>query len=87
MATKVRVEHDGKAWIDIFKSDGMRQAVDMAGEAIARNANAAHPGGHEHFGYQGRMGNFTYGGFVTSMDFAGASYQAKDDTLTKAVRP
>ena len=87
MAANVRIEHIGEGWAELFKSDGMRQAVDRAGDHIAANANAAHPGGHEHYGYMGRMGKFTYGGFVTSKDYAGAVYEARDKTLTKAVRP
>ena len=78
MAANIRIEHIGKGWIDIFKSDGMRQVVDQAGERIAHEAG-------EHFAYSGRMGNFTYGGFVSSNDVEGALMQARGKTLTKAV--
>ena len=74
----VRVEHIGKGWIEIFKSNEMRKVVDEAGERIAREAG-------EHFGYQpSTRDRFTVAGFVTG-DYEGNLEEATDKVLTKAV--
>lgn len=69
----------GAGWLELFRSPEMQAVVDSAGKRIAAEA------GEPHFGYKGRMGRSTAGGFVSSMDYAGAYYEATDKRLTKAV--
>ena len=79
MGAKIRIEHNSQGWIEIFKSDGMRQLVDQAGERIAAEAG-------EHFEYSpARNNRFTVAGFVSSSDYEGAYEEATDKVLTKAV--
>ena len=79
MGAKVRIEHNSKGWIEIFKSAGMQAAVDAAGERIASEAG-------EHFGYAAAThSNYTAAGFVSSDEYTGAYYEAVDKALTKAV--
>lgn len=79
MGAKVIIEHNSKGWIEVFKSPGMQQAVDQAGERIAAEAG-------EHFSYsQGQNNRFTVAGFVGSDDYEGAELEATDKVLTKAV--
>lgn len=79
MGVKVTIEHNGKGWIDIFKSAGMQAAVDDAGRQIAANAG-------EHFRYEpATHSRFTAGGFVGADDIEGAYEEAEDKVLTKAV--
>lgn len=79
MAVKVRIEHNGAGWIEIFKSPEMQAVVDAAGERIAAEAG-------EHFGYApGTKSRFTAGGFVSSDEYTGAYLEAVYKTLTKAV--
>lgn len=79
MAAKIKVEHNGEGWIEIFKSPAMQSVVDAAGERIAAEAG-------EHFGYMPAQNNkFTAGGFVSSDEYSGAYQEATDKVLTKAV--
>lgn len=79
MGAKIRIEHDGKGWIEIFKSAEMQAVVDEAGQRIAAEAG-------EHFGYaQATNNQFTVAGFVSSDEFTGAFLEATDKVLTKAV--
>ena len=79
MGAKIKIEHIGSGWIEIFKSPEMQAVVDEAGERIAAEAG-------EHFGYApGTNNQFTAGGFVSSDEFTGAYQEAVDKTLTKAV--
>lgn len=79
MSTKIQIEHNGKGWIEIFKSKGMQAAVDAAGEKIAAQAG-------ENFRYdQAQHSTFTAGGFVGADNYAGAIEEAEDKVLTKAV--
>lgn len=79
MSAKVRIEHNGKGWIEIFKSANMQAVVDAAGERIAAEAG-------EHFNYTPAKNNqFTAGGFVSSDEFTGAYLEATYKVLTKAV--
>lgn len=81
MAAKIKIEHNGKGWIDIFKSSEMQSVVDAAGERIASEAG-------DHFGYMpASRSNFTAGGFVSSDEYTGAYEEATDKVLTKAVHP
>lgn len=78
MGAKVRIEHNGAAWIEIFKSDSMQEVVDAAGERIAAEAG-------EHFSYARATDNrFTVAGFVDGDD-EGSILEATDKVLTKAV--
>ena len=79
MPAKIRIEHNGKGWIEIFKSPEMQAVVDAAGERIAAEAG-------DHFGYMAAKNNrFTAGGFVSADEFSGAYQEAVDKRLTKAV--
>ena len=79
MGAKIRIEHDGKGWMEIFKSADMQAVVDSAGERIASEAG-------EHFGYMpGQNNQYTAGGFVSSDEYTGAYLEAVHKTLTKAV--
>ena len=79
MGAKIRIEHDGKGWMEIFKSANMQAVVDSAGERIASEAG-------EHFGYMpGQNNQYTAGGFVSSDEYTGAYLEAVYKTLTKAV--
>ena len=79
MASKIRVEHNGAAWIEIFKSESMQSVVDAAGERIANEAGP-------HFGYMpAKNSQFTAGGFVSSDEHTGAYEEAVNKVLTKAV--
>lgn len=81
MAVKVTVEHIGKGWMEIFKSQNMQSVVDAAGRRIAAEAG-------EHFGYMpGSNNRFTAGGFVSSDEYSGAYQEATEKVLTKAVHP
>lgn len=78
MGAKIRIEHNGEGWIQIFKSDEMKAVVDAAGERIAAEAG-------EHFSYTPAQNNiFTVGGFVSG-DTEGSNLEATDKVLTKAV--
>ena len=79
MGAKIRIEHNGKGWIEIFKSDNMQKVVNEAGERIAAEAG-------EHFGYApGSHNKYTAGGFVSSDEYTGAYLEAVHKVLTKAV--
>jgi len=79
MSAKIRIEHDGKGWIEVFKSEGMQAVVNEAGERIAAEAG-------EHFHYSpGQNNQFTAGGFVVSDEYTGAYLEAVHKVLTKAV--
>ena len=79
MAQKITIEHNGKGWAEIFKSQDMQAVVDAAGERIASEAG-------EHFGYMpGSKSKYTAGGFVSSDEYTGAYQEATDKVLTKAV--
>lgn len=76
---KAVIKHNGKGWIEIFKSEGMQEVVDQAGLRIAQNAG-------EHFEYRQMIhNNFTVGGVVGAADITGAYLQATDKVLEKAV--
>lgn len=79
MSATVKVEHNGKGWIEIFKSANMQAVVDSAGERIASEAG-------NHFYYsRGTNNQFTVAGFVTSDEYSGAYQEATDKVLTRAV--
>ena len=79
MAAQVIIEHNGAGWAEIFKSAGMKNVVDAAGERIASEAGP-------HFGYEAAGNNiFTVAGFVSSDAYTGAYLEATDKVLTKAV--
>ena len=79
MAAKIKIEHNGAGWIEVFTSPAMQAVVDAAGERIAAEAG-------EHFGYMAGSNNqFTAGGFVSSDEYSGAYAEAVDKVLTKAV--
>lgn len=81
MGAKIRIEHNGEGWIEIFKSAEMQSVVDEAGERIAAEAG-------EHFGYERAQNNrFTVAGFVSSDEYSGAYQEAVNKVLTKAVHP
>lgn len=81
MSAKIVIEHNGKGWIEIFKSPEMQAVVDTAGERIAAEAG-------EHFGYaQAQNNQFTVAGFVSSDEYTGAYLEAVHKVLTKAVHP
>jgi len=81
MSAKIIIEHNGKGWIEIFKSPEMQAVVDSAGERIAAEAG-------EHFGYaQATNNQFTVAGFVSSDEYTGAYLEAVHKVLTKAVHP
>ena len=78
MGAKIRIEHNGAGWIDIFKSEGMKAVVDSAGERIAAEAG-------DHFSYSpGTNNKFTVAGFVSG-DTEGSILEATDKVLSKAV--
>lgn len=79
----VRIEHNGKGWIELFKS--FQPLVDEHGSRIAANANANAGTATESFRYYPKPGNFTAMGFVSSTGPSGAYYEATDKALTKAV--
>lgn len=80
MSAKIRIEHNPKGWIEIFKSSAMQALVDEAGNRIASNAG-------EHFRYESAGHNqFTAGGFVGADDYEGAVLEATEKVLSKAVR-
>lgn len=79
MAAKIKVEHIGEGWIEIFTSPEMQKVVDAAGERIAAEAG-------EHFGYMpAQHSTKTAAGFVSSDEYTGAYQEATDKVLTKAV--
>lgn len=79
MGVKIRIEHNGKGWIDVFKSPGMQAVVDEAGERIANEAG-------EHFNYSpAKHSQFTAAGFVSADEYTGAYLEAVYKVLTKAV--
>lgn len=79
MAAKIIIEHNGKGWIEIFKSAEMQAVVDSAGQRIAGEAG-------EHFHYAPAQNNqFTVAGFVNSDEHTGAYLEAVYKVLTKAV--
>lgn len=81
MGANVVIEHNGKGWIELFKSAEMQSLVDSVGERIAGEAG-------EHFTYhQADRSNFTAAGFVNSDAYSGAYQEATDKVLTKAVHP
>lgn len=79
MGAKIRIEHNSKGWIEIFKSAEMQALVDETGERIAAEAG-------EHFNYYpGTNSIYTAGGFVAADEFTGSYEEAVNKTLTKAV--
>lgn len=78
MGAKIRIEHNGAAWMQIFKSAEMQSVVDEAGQRIANEAG-------EHFKYSPATKNrATVAGFVTSNDPEGDGLEATDKVLTRA---
>lgn len=78
MGAKVRIEHNSAGWAEVFQSEGMKAAVDAAGERIAAEAG-------EHFTYTPAQNNqYTVAGFVSG-DSEGNIEEAVDKVLTKAV--
>ena len=78
MAVKIQIEHISSGWAEIFKSAGMKAAVDAAGERIAAEAG-------ENFSYSPAENNqFTVAGFVSG-NYAGNIQEATEKTLSKAV--
>ena len=79
MGAKIRIEHNSKGWIEIFKSAEMQALVDETGERIAAEAG-------EHFTYYpGTNSIYTAGGFVSADEYTGSYQEAVHKTLTKAV--
>lgn len=79
MAAKIVIEHNGKGWIELFKSAEMQALVDETGERIAAEAG-------EHFNYSpGSNNKYTAGGFVTADEHTGSYLEAVHKVLTKAV--
>lgn len=79
MGANIKIEHIGKGWIEVFKSDGVRKVVDSAGERIANEAG-------RHFYYApAKNNNYTVAGFVASDEYSGAYQEATNKVLTKAV--
>ena len=79
MGAKIRIEHKPEGWADVYKSDGIRAAVDEAGQRIAAEAG-------EHFVYvPSDWGSYAALGFVDSIDEEGDELEATDKVLTKAV--
>ena len=79
MGARIVIEHISSGWAEIFKSEGMKAAVDAAGERIAAEA------GGEHFQYtSGTDNQFTVAGFVSG-DTEGNILEATDKVLTRAV--
>lgn len=83
MGAKVRIEHNGEGWIDIFKSAGMQAVVDEAGKRIAAEAGSD----YEYLTEYDQMHNnqFTVGGVVVAVSHEGDEKEAIDKVLTKAV--
>ena len=79
MGAKVVIEHNPVGWIEVFKSEGMQQAVDQAGERIAQEA------GEGFTYYKAHNNQFTVAGFVSSDSYEAAYLEATDKVLTKAV--
>ena len=78
MGTRIEIKHISSGWAEIFKSEGMKAAVDAAGMRIAAEAG-------EHFEYtSGTDNQFTVAGFVSG-DAEGNIQEATDKNLTKAV--
>lgn len=78
MGARIEIQHISSGWAEIFKSEGMKAAVDAAGERIAAEAG-------EHFQYSPADNNqFTVAGFVSG-DAEGNAQEATDKVLTKAV--
>lgn len=79
MGAKIQIEHNSAGWANIFKSDGMRELVDAAGQRIAAEAG-------EHFEYrQSSNDRVTVAGFVSAIDEEGDELEATDKVLTRAV--
>lgn len=78
MATKVRIEHISKGYMEIWKSDAMQSLVDSTGQRIALEAG-------EGFKYYPKPGNFTAMGFVSSTGREGALAEQEDRALSRAV--
>ena len=78
MTVRIKIEHLGEGYMEIWKSDGMKAVVDQAGERIAAEAG-------ENFRYYPRMGQFTALGFVDSVGQAGAIEQQQFKSLSRAV--
>ena len=78
MGARIEIKHISSGWAEIFKSAGMKAAVDEAGMRIAAEAG-------EHFEYTpGTDNQFTVAGFVSG-DAEGNVEEATDKVLTKAV--
>lgn len=79
MAKKIKIEHNGAGWMELFKSAEMQAVVDDAGNRIASEAGV-------HFNYfPGRRNLKTAGGFVAADEYTGAYLEATAKVLTKAV--
>ena len=78
MPVKIRIEHIGSGYMEIWKSAGMQAVVDQAGNRIAAEAG-------EYFKYYPKAGSKTAMGFVSSTGPTGAIYQQKDKRLSRAV--
>ena len=77
MGARIEIEHISAGWAEIFKSAGLKAAVDEAGMRIAAEAG-------EHFEYtSGTDNQFTFAGFVSG-DAEGNIQEATDKNLTKA---
>lgn len=77
--SKVRIEHNGKAWRDIFTSPEMQALTDEVGQRIAREAG-------ENFEYE-RAGWATNDavGVVKAANYEGCVEEAEDKVLTRAI--
>jgi len=83
MGAKVRIEHNGEGWIEIFKSAEMQAVVDEAGKRIAAEAGSDYEYLTEYD--QMRNNQFTVGGVVVAVGHEGDNKEAIDKVLTKAV--
>jgi len=84
MGAKVTIEHIGAGWSELFRSQGVVDAVDAAGKKIADEANSGYA--HEPFVYHAKPGPHYARGFVEAGDL-GTFYEQRDKALRKAVHP
>ena len=84
MAANIRIEHIGEGWSELFRSKGVQDAVDQAGQRIAQEANAGY--GSDPFLYHAKPGPHYARGYVEASE-GGTYYQQRDKALSKAVHP
>lgn len=84
MPVKITIEHVGEGWSELFRSGGVQDAVDQAGQRIAQEANAGY--GSDPFVYHPKPGPHYARGYVEASE-GGTYYQQRDKALSKAVHP